>query len=166
MRTRRLVGEPLAAAHVTDLVRLHSDPVVMQTMGGSWASSRTEEWIERQIQLQRRWGHGVWLFRLATSGIPVGRGALRHVLIEDEDEVEVGYVVFREFWNQGLATEIASALAELAFDHLGRDNVVAYTTPDNAASKRVMEKAGFAYERDFLDGDARRVLYRRLASVR
>ena len=39
--------------------------------------------------------------------------------------------------------------------------VVAYTLPDNWASRRVMEKAGFAYERDVMHVGLRHVLYRR-----
>ena len=39
--------------------------------------------------------------------------------------------------------------------------MIAYTLPDNLASRRVMEKAGFAYEREIQWVGMPHVLYRR-----
>jgi RimJ/RimL family protein N-acetyltransferase len=60
----------------------------------------------------------------------------------DEDEIEVGWVVAVAHRGKGLATEAAGAAIAYAFDVLGVDEVVAYTSPGNAASMRVMEKLG------------------------
>jgi RimJ/RimL family protein N-acetyltransferase len=60
----------------------------------------------------------------------------------DADEIEVGWVVAVAARGRGLATEAASAAIGYAFDVLGVDEVVAYTSPGNAASLRVMEKLG------------------------
>ncbi len=38
--------------------------------------------------------------------------------------------------------------------------VVSYTLPHNAASRRVMEKLGFSYEREIVHADLPHVLYR------
>ena len=70
--------------------------------------------------------------------------------MRDLDEVEVGWSVVPERWRQGLATELALASIDVAFGPLDLDQVVAFTLPDNVASRRVMEKAGFAYDRDIL----------------
>ena len=42
-----------------------------------------------------------------------------------------------------------------------RTEIVAFTRPDNVASRRVMEKADFVYERDVLHVGLPHVLYRR-----
>ena len=60
----------------------------------------------------------------------------------DEEEIEVGWVVAVDARGRGLATEAAAAVIAYAFDTLGVDEVVAYTSPGNAASLRVMEKLG------------------------
>lgn len=60
--------------------------------------------------------------------------------------VEIGYALARSHWGQGFASEAARAVID-AF--LGRDGVVrvwAYTDVANAASGRVLEKAGMVRE--------------------
>ena len=52
---------------------------------------------------------------------------------------------------------------ELAFGPLGLDRVVAFTLPDNVASRRVMAKAGFIYGRDIEHAGLPHVLYGRAA---
>jgi ribosomal-protein-alanine N-acetyltransferase len=48
---------------------------------------------------------------------------------------------------------------ELAFGPLGLDRLVAFTLPDNVASRRVMEKSGFIYERHIEHAGLPHVLY-------
>ena len=67
-------------------------------------------------------------------------------------------------WNQGLATELGAASLEVAFGPLGLVDVVSFTLPHNQASRRVMEKLGFAFERDTLYAGLPHVLYRRLST--
>lgn len=57
--------------------------------------------------------------------------------------VEIGYGLVASVRGAGLATEALGAASALAFDH-GANAIVADTTPDNRASQRVLEKAGFA----------------------
>jgi hypothetical protein len=47
-----------------------------------------------------------------------------------------------------------------AFTALNLSNLVAFTRHDNIASRRLMEKVGFLYERDFIDEGVPSVLYR------
>jgi RimJ/RimL family protein N-acetyltransferase len=53
-----------------------------------------------------------------------------------------------------------AAVAGHAFTTLGLSSLVAFTREENIASRRVMEKVGFLYERDFLDEGVQNVLYR------
>ena len=59
----------------------------------------------------------------------------------------------------GPATELAQASVDVAFDELGLREVVAFTLPDNVASRRVMEKAGLRYEREIVHVGLPHVLY-------
>ena len=63
-------------------------------------------------------------------------------------------------WNEGLATELGAASLAVAFGPLGLADVVSFTLPDNRASRRVMEKLGFAFERDTIHAGLPHVLYR------
>ena len=97
----------------------------------------------------------------ARRGRPVGRGGLQYTFTAGLHDVEAGWAIVPERWGQGLATELARACVEVAFEQLGLREIVAFTLPDNIASRRVMEKAGFEYERDIVHVGLAHVLYRR-----
>ena len=48
---------------------------------------------------------------------------------------------------------------------MGRADIVSFALPTNRASRRVMEKVGFKYERDILHLNLPHVLYRLVAPV-
>ena len=64
---------------------------------------------------------------------------------DDSTELEVGYHVRRDWWGRGVATELCRGALEYARRHFPQRQLVAVTLPENAASRRVMEKAGFVY---------------------
>jgi ribosomal-protein-alanine N-acetyltransferase len=67
--------------------------------------------------------------------------------IDGDEEVEVAYLLARDAWGRGYATEAAAAIRDHALG-LGVDGPVSLIYPDNAASIRVAEKTGMAYEKD------------------
>lgn len=159
--SERLVAEPLTPAHADELAVLHADERVMARMGGRTATpGQSRAWLERNLRHGKEPGCGIFVFRDRATGEFVGRGAIRRIEIGGREEVEVGYAVAAERWGGGLATEMAAGLVAHAAAS-GIDDVVAYTEPANAASRRVMEKAGFAYERDVVHHGRPQVLYRR-----
>ncbi|HXV57119.1 MAG TPA: GNAT family N-acetyltransferase [Gaiellaceae bacterium] len=161
--TERLLAEPLGLAHAEELAVLHADPRVMATMGGETATAAESlAWIERNLRHGEEPGLGIFVFRERGSGGFVGRGALRRIVIGGAEEIEVGFALVPERWGEGLATEMALALAAHAED-AGFEGLVAYTEPTNDASRRVLEKAGFHYERDVEHHGRPQMLYRRSA---
>ncbi|MBQ9907071.1 MAG: GNAT family N-acetyltransferase [Oscillospiraceae bacterium] len=57
---------------------------------------------------------------------------------------EIGYGISEEYRNSGYAAEAVKAVLEWAFSHPEVTAVEAETDSDNTASKRVLEKCGFA----------------------
>jgi RimJ/RimL family protein N-acetyltransferase len=158
-----MVLERLRMEHLDEVSRLLRDPRVAAT---GWPGGRppTEREVITSLEdKERHWeryGFGMWLMRDRATGEMVGRGGVQWtVYVKDLDEVEVGWSVVPERWNQGLATELALASIEVAFGPLELEQIVAFTTPDNAASRRVMEKAGFTYDREILHVGLPHVLY-------
>ncbi len=85
--------------------------------------------------------------------------------INGKDEVELAYALMPEYWGRGIATEVALTLIEVAFVRLRLPSVVIYTLPDNEASRRVAEKAGFRLEGSADIDGLRHVVYRRHAPL-
>ena len=59
---------------------------------------------------------------------------------------ELGYMLRRDCWGRGFATEAARVLLDFAFGELGLHRVFAVVDEDNPASIRVVEKLGFRRE--------------------
>lgn len=58
----------------------------------------------------------------------------------------VGYSLGTAYWGRGYMTEALRAVTEYGFERMSLDLISATCYPDNARSRRVLEKCGFAYE--------------------
>ena len=56
--------------------------------------------------------------------------------------VEVGWLIGRDHWGQGYATEAGKAAVRYAFDHVGVERLICIVDPRNRSSRRVAEKLG------------------------
>jgi RimJ/RimL family protein N-acetyltransferase len=85
-------------------------------------------------------------FAIAVGGQAVGGIGL--VLHDDVERcsAEIGYWLGREFWGRGLATAAVRGLTGYAFAAHGLTRVYALPFADNAASLRVLQKAGYRCE--------------------
>jgi RimJ/RimL family protein N-acetyltransferase len=68
-------------------------------------------------------------------------------IVEDDPRLaEIGFTIARAHWNKGYASEAVRALLNYAFNAFDIHRVTASADPRNAASCRVLEKAGMAKE--------------------
>ena len=58
---------------------------------------------------------------------------------------EIGYVLSKTYWGQGLMPEAVNAVINYCFDVLGLDALTVGHFEGNAQSKRVIEKSGFIF---------------------
>lgn len=68
------------------------------------------------------------------------------ILEHDNRLAQIGYTVGKPHWNQGYASEAITALVAYAFRTFDIHRITASADPRNAASCRVLEKAGFTRE--------------------
>ena len=102
--------------------------------------------------------HGFGMSLAFSEGRCVGRSVVQHSLVDGRGEVEIGWAVARDMWGRGIATDLGRHALGAATD-AGVERIVAFTRTDNVASRRVMEKLGLAYERDFVHAGLAHVLY-------
>jgi RimJ/RimL family protein N-acetyltransferase len=165
LETQRLLLRRFTFDDVPLLVDLDSDPEVMRYVGG--AATEAQHIREHLLPLLlkdyedgERWG--MWAALLKPSLDFVGWFHLWPNPAFPEYDAEVGYRLKRTYWGRGLATEGTSALLRKALQDLECTSVCARTDARNAASQRVMQKAGMHFVRDFTDaaaGNASSVLY-------
>lgn len=154
LRTARLIGSKPVASDIVCFRKLDTNAAVQRTLFG-----RTYTLGESQARLQKfiaHWEHhafGEWIFR-REDGSFVGTCGLFWDTIEGQNVVALGYVLDERHWGRGYATEMAGAAIAIAFTELGLREVYAVIDPENAASRRVLEKTGFTYLQDFMYRDA------------
>jgi RimJ/RimL family protein N-acetyltransferase len=133
------------------LAGLLGDPRVGETLGGVRTRDEVAAWIGDERAHWDEHGFGYWVWRDRETGAGVARGGLHVRPVEGRDETELGWAVAPARWGEGLATELARASVDAAA-RLGIGRVVAFTMPVNVASRRVMEKLGMTYEKEFVHG--------------
>ncbi|MBV8491307.1 MAG: GNAT family N-acetyltransferase [Candidatus Eremiobacteraeota bacterium] len=113
--------------------------------------------LARWLDVWENHGYGFWIFSDA-GGNRIGHAGI-FPSPRVEGSTEVGYALKTAFWNRGYATEMTRAMLKIAAD-LAIPRLVGITLASNAASRRVMEKVGMAFERECPYADGRRgVLY-------
>ena len=106
----------------------------------------TKLFIEKCINSTVNSNGAVFFFSISLSGTDrhIG-GCVITVDPASTGDASIGYTIGRKYWNQGYATEAATALLKLAFMDLGLRRVTSNCDSANVASWRVMEKAGMQY---------------------
>jgi [ribosomal protein S5]-alanine N-acetyltransferase len=164
IETPQLLCERIRDTHAQEMLTLLLDPRVARTL---WPRDQEPTatdvlaGLAGKIEHWERHGFGLWLLRDRRTGEMVGRGGLQFTYVPDLSEIEAAWAIVPERWGEGLATELALATVDVAFNRLGLLRIIALTLPDNIASRRVMEKAGFGYERDVIHAGLPHVLYTR-----
>ena len=157
--TNRLTAERLHESHLADLVALHLDAEVSRYLGGVRAPDVTRTYLATNMAHWDQHGFGLWTLR-TKDGTFAGRAGIRHILVDDVDEIEIAYAFKREFWGQGFASEIATALTDIALSQLKLLSLIGIVFVGNGASRRVLEKSNYLLERSTIRHGEDVVIYR------
>jgi ribosomal-protein-alanine N-acetyltransferase len=68
-------------------------------------------------------------------------------IVDEIEEIEIGYRLHPDHWGQGIATEAARAVRDHGFGYLKLPRLISLIHPDNLASQRVAEKNGMKPDR-------------------
>lgn len=88
----------------------------------------------------------VTLFCIEVNKAAVGGIGIRIGTEVHRRTAELGYWLSQEFWRRGIMSEAVGAFTEFCFEHFQLRRIFAEPFANNAASARVLEKAGFALE--------------------
>jgi RimJ/RimL family protein N-acetyltransferase len=159
IETERLLLEPLDVSRLEDFVALTADPATMRYWApdGPFGRDVAERNFEASLARLREHGFGKrWLVAKEDGG-RLGFTDTKYFGQSCDDvspgEVEIGWMLTPSAWGQGYATEAGSAVRDEPFDRLGLESIAAVHHPENAASRRVIEKLGMAFERDVVARD-------------
>jgi RimJ/RimL family protein N-acetyltransferase len=143
--TPRLTLRAFASTDDTGLHRIMNEPDIMQYFPRTDAPDmeRVQGLIERQFMQWKEYNLGWWAVVPHGQTELIGWNGLQY--LPETNDVEVGYLLSRQFWGQGLATEGAKASLEFGFKTLGLPQINGLTHPENTASQNVLKKCGMHY---------------------
>ncbi len=125
----------------------NADPDVTRYIGSGQPLDREQCWRHLSI-LVGHWhlrGYGFWGVEEKSTGNLIGRLGCWNP--EGWPGFEVGWILARDAWGKGYATEGGRAAMAYAFQELGRDNVCSVIRVGNTASANVAEKLGETLDR-------------------
>ncbi|MGA9852994.1 MAG: GNAT family N-acetyltransferase [Gammaproteobacteria bacterium] len=146
IKTPRLEVRPWEAADRPAFERLVADAEMMRYISGArpWDAGRIDGWLARQTHNLTAHGCCMGAVVLRQTGGVIGVGGIQP--LEKGGVFEIGWWIWKDYWNRGLATEMAQGFVEHAFGIMKLPLVVAIVDPPNLASIRVVEKLGMHRE--------------------
>jgi ribosomal-protein-alanine N-acetyltransferase len=148
IRTSRLMLRALSDDDLDGFAALHAEPRVMEKLGATLSRSESQVALTRIRSTVEGGGLGPWAVELVDGARFIGLVGLSRPTFEAAFTpcVEVVWRMLPEYWGNGLATEAARASLDFGFRVLGLPEILAWTTPDNVASRRVMAKLGMTHD--------------------
>ncbi|MGZ2380947.1 GNAT family N-acetyltransferase [Rhizobium brockwellii] len=92
--------------------------------------------------------HGFGRWAVEANDALIGFGGV--TVSQEFDGLNLSYHLQPESWGQGYATELVRETLVFAFENLRAERVIGLVRPVNVASKRILEKCGFNFEREVM----------------
>lgn len=145
IETERLRLRPMEIGDLDEFVALHADPEVTEFIRPLDRTAAEERLRRDEVEWRER-GHGLLAMLDRKSGAFLGRCGLKHW--PQFGETELGWVLRRDAWGHGYATEAARVCLEWGFAEFDVPYLTAMINPDNVRSIRVAERLNMAPIRD------------------
>src|SRR5215510_2994395 len=144
IRTERLLLRRWRPEDRAPFAALNADPRVMQHFPAALSRAESDALADRIAAHFAEHGFGLWAVEVAGAAPFVGFVGLSvpRFTAHFTPCVEIGWRIGAEHWGRGYAPEAARAAVAHGFGELALSEIVSFTVPANASSRRVMEKLG------------------------
>jgi RimJ/RimL family protein N-acetyltransferase len=143
MIARPMELELMNAEDVELRIRQETDPLIMSELGGPRAIEDIQRAHTRSLEMAAE--GTCWPLKVIPDGSSTAAGtvAIFPSVHDGEPIYEIGWVILREFQNQGLASAAVSKVLDKARLERKFGRIHAFPGVTNAPSNRVCEKNGF-----------------------
>lgn len=156
LETERLWLSPFSRDDIDIATAVLCDPDVMHFIADAMTPEAVAEHMPDAVKRGAGGRIGIWCATRKDTAQKIGDAVLTPVPIDNgdidwsqvvpdaypKDQIEVGYLLVRDAWGQGFASEICARLLRFAFDMTDLSEVVATTDPCHAKSQHVLRKCG------------------------
>ena len=139
LKTERFILRYITQEDFEELKAILQDKDVMYAWEYDFSDDDVQNWIDKNIELYKKHNLGYFLMVENTSGKILGQSALMPDIIDGYTYYEIGYILKKEYWHNGFATEAANALKNYAFNTLNLNEIIFEIRPDNISSRKIAE---------------------------
>lgn len=151
METDRLYIRKFVEADIERWYEITSDPETLSFWPSPFTKKQAEDWVNLAIKNYSNLGYGKFALIEKDSSILIGDCGFLDINLFDHRENDLGYILGKEYWGKGFATEAAKACLHFGINSFGMRRLVATMEITHHASKRVAEKIGFVVTREFIN---------------
>jgi len=120
--------------------------------------------INDALALHKKWDDGLktnssimWGICLENDPELIGNIGF-HKIDKENYRAEIGYMLFPEFWNQGIMSETMAIVLDYGFKQMGLHSIEAHIDPENKQSSSLLakfnfQKEGYFKENFFFNGE-------------
>ena len=139
LKTERFILRYITQEDFEELKAILQDKDVMYAWEYDFSDDDVQNWIDKNLELYKKYNLGYFLMVENTSGKILGQSALTPDIINEYTYYEIGYILKKEYWHNGFATEAANALKNYAFNTLNLNEIIFEIRPDNISSRKIAE---------------------------
>ena len=142
IKTERLIMRKITAEDFEAASRILGDAQVMYAWEHGFSEDEVRSWLGENAARYERDGFSFLAAVERSSGEIIGFIGPLVETIEGCRHFGIAYILDKERWGLGYATEGARASLAYAFERLGAERVIAEIRPENEASRHVAERLG------------------------
>lgn len=147
LESARLVFRPPRLSDASPLFEFLGDAMAMQYTTPRASLRDCRRYLAAHERQRRRIGCAPWIVIEKETDATIGFGGLYDDPFDPGWGVEIGYFFAPAAWGKGYASELTLFCVALAKRQARWLRLCAFAHPQNAASQRVLSKAGFRHER-------------------
>ena len=147
IETKRLYLRPFIPQDLAQLHEFYGDEKVMRYIGkGPRTKEETQQELNRFIADWQKHNLSPFAAIHKQTGKLIGRSGL--YLNQRSPYPQLGYVLHRDYWHQGFATEVAKASLNYGFNTRNFPHIHGFVMLENNVSHHILEKLGMWLETD------------------
>lgn len=144
LETNRLILKKLTKNDLQNLSSMLKNKDVMQAWEHSFSNKEVLNWFENQQNRYKEYGYGLMAVFLKQTDEFIGQAGITKQKLNGKTVSEIGYLLKKEFWHNGYATECAITLKKFGFNKLNLNEIYSIIRDNNIPSQNVAKRNGMS----------------------
>ncbi|SHF09287.1 GNAT family N-acetyltransferase [Clostridium fallax] len=140
IETERLILRKISNDDYLDIANILQDSEVMYAWEKTFSDEEVSNWIEENLKGYKRDGYSYFLAIDKKYNEVVGVMGPLIEIINNKSFIGVAYILNKNFWGKGYATEGVKGCIDYTFKNLNAKSVIAQIRTCNKSSQKVVER--------------------------